>query len=333
MQTHLRHSNERGVLEMNHLRRFLLTNIFVPLTAFAMLGLGCALPSAAQAGATSKQTTALAQAPSENDVADTQEQFLKLLRLSPVLTTVVAHDPSLLADQAYVTRNNPELAQFMASHPDIAKNPEFYLFSHLNSEGGRHRDQALERAVWPDLVPADREPSRSEESVHQLIPIIVVPAFLFALVWIIRLFVEGYRSSRALKQQNEVHSRLIDKFSSSQELAAYMETEAGKQFLSASPVALGPSQMQHMPNAVARVLTPLQVGIVMVLLGIGLLLMPRQGTEMATVVLGILALMPGIGFILSAGATWILAKRLGLLPEKAGASDAATNSPISHERP
>jgi hypothetical protein len=71
----------------------------------------------------------------------------------------------------------------------------------------------------------------------------------------------------------------------------------------------------------------------MVVLGIGLLLLPRQGTEMATVVLGILALMPGIGFILSAGATWILAKRLGLLPEKAGASDAATNSPISHERP
>lgn len=313
---------------MNHRRRFLLTNVFVPLTAFAMLGLGCALPAAAQTGATSKQATALAQAPSENDVADTQEQFLKLLRLSPVLTTVVARDPSLLADQQYIARNNPELAQFMVSHPDIAKNPEFYLFNHLNNDGGRHRDQALERAVWPDLVPPDREPSRSEEGIHELIPIVVVPAFLFAFVWIIRLFVEGYRSNRALKQQNEVHSRLIDKFSSSQELAAYMETEAGKQFLSASPIALGPGPMQHMPNAVARVLTPLQVGIVMVLLGIGLLLLPRQGMGMATTVLGILALMPGIGFILSAGATWILAKRLGLLPEKAAASSLS-----SHERP
>jgi hypothetical protein len=26
--------------------------------------------------------------------------------------------------------------------------------------------------------------------------------------------------------------------------------------------------------------------------------------------------MPGIGFILSAGATWVVAKRLGMLPEK-----------------
>jgi hypothetical protein len=318
---------------MIHRRRFLLANFFAPLTAIAMLGLGCALPAAAQTGATSKQTTALAQAPSEKDVADTQEQFLKLLRLSPVLTTVIARDPSLLADQTYVTRNNPELAQFMVSHPDIAKNPEFYLFNHLNNDGGRRRDQALERAVWPDLVPPDREPSAVAVGAHELIPIIVVPAFLFAVVWIIRLFVEGHRWSRALRQQSEIHSRLIDKFSSSQELAAYMETDAGKQFLAASPMALGPGPMQHMPNAVARVLTPLQVGTVMVLLGIGLLLLPRQGTGIATMVLGILALMPGIGFILSAGATWILAGRLGLLPEKAGASDAAANSPSSHERP
>jgi hypothetical protein len=222
----------------------------------------------------------------------------------------------------------------MASHPDIAKNPEFYLFNHLNNDGGRHRDQALERAVWPDLVPPDRE-THSFVVGDQLIPIIVVPAFLFALVWIIRIFVDGYRSSRALRQQNEVHSRLIDKFSSSQELAAYMETDAGKQFLSASPMALGPGPMQRMPNAVARVLTPLQVGIVMVLLGIGFLLLRNAGPGLSEplLVMGTILLMPGIGFILSAGATWILAKRLGLLPEKAGASDAAANSLSSHERP
>ncbi|MGB7741813.1 MAG: hypothetical protein WBL41_03570, partial [Terracidiphilus sp.] len=74
-------------------------------------------------------TPAVTQAPSESDVADTQAQLLKLLRLSPVLTTVVARDPSLLADQAYVERSNPELAQFLAAHPDVAKNPEFYLFN------------------------------------------------------------------------------------------------------------------------------------------------------------------------------------------------------------
>jgi len=44
----------------------------------------------------------------------------------------------------------------------------------------------------------------------------------------------------------------------------------------------------------------------------------HAGPDMETgmTVLGTLALMPGIGFILSAGATWVLAHRLGLMPEK-----------------
>jgi hypothetical protein len=72
-----------------------------------------------------------------------------------------------------------------------------------------------------------------------------------------------------------------------------------------------------MPNAVARILTPLQIGFVLSLLGVGLLLIRHASpdTDVPMLVLGMLALMPGIGFILSAGATWVLAHRLGLLPE------------------
>jgi len=33
--------------------------------------------------------------------------------------------------------------------------------------------------------------------------------------------------------------------------------------------------------------------------------------------------MPGIGFILSAGVTWVLAQRLGLMPEKEVAQNGA----------
>jgi hypothetical protein len=263
-----------------------------------------------------------AQPPTDQDVVTTQKQFLKLLRLSPVLTTVVARDPSLLADQNYVARNNPELAQFMASHPDIAKNPEFYLFSQLDNEGGRHREQALERAVWPDLTPLPPSQQQQESVAPRVIekftPIIIVPAVFFAIVWIINLFIQGRRWNRTYKQQAELHMRLIDKFGTSQELAAYLETEAGKRFLMAGPVVPGEGASQRMPNAVARVLTPLQVGVVMTLLGIGLLFLRHAGPDMETAmtVLGVLALMPGLGFILSAGATWVLAHRLGLMPEK-----------------
>jgi hypothetical protein len=287
--------------------------------AAALLAIG-PLSLAAQ---TKPAAPAATPALSDSDVADTQGQLQKLLRLSPVLTTVVARDPSLLADQEYVSRNNPELAQFLVSHPDVARNPEFYLFSHLEQGRGR-RDQALERVVWPDL--SQRAPNASDGAigvVDRIIPVTGCIAFLVALAWVIRLFVDNRRWNRAFKQQSEVHTRLIDKFSSTQELAAYMETEAGKRFLSASPMALGPEQIQQMPNAVARVLTPLQVGLVLTLLGLGLLMLRNAGPDMSTpmAVLGTIALMPGIGFILSAGVTWILAQRLGLISGKPAAQN------------
>ena len=258
-----------------------------------------------------------AQVPSEKDVADAEEQFLHLLRLSPTMTAAVAADPSLLADQSYVARSNPELAQFMANHPDIARNPEFYLFSRLDPSE-RRRDRALERVVWPDLTTAPYQRSAAADVVERLTPIFVVPAVFLAFVWVIRIFVDSRRWNRTYKQQSEIHGRLIEKLGTGPDLVAYMETEAGKQFLTASPIAAGPEIGQRMPNAVARVLTSLSAGIVMALLGIGFLLLRNAGpdTPEPMLITGTLLLMPGIGFILSAGVTWVLAHRLGLMPEK-----------------
>ena len=263
---------------------------------------------------------AAASAPTDQEVASTQEQLLKLLRTSPTLTTVVAHDPSLLSDQAYVARNNPELAQFITTHPDIARNPEFYLFTRLPSNE-HHRDQALERAVWPDLVPENHDPRTNFDRMSgDFAGVLAFACFLGALIWIIRQVIEGRRWSRIFKLQSEVHARLIEKFGSTQEIAAYMETEAGKRFLEAAPIPMDFDTGQRMPNAVARVLTPLQIGIVMVLLGIGFLALRGVGHDMniPMLVLGTIALMPGIGFILSAGITWVLAGRLGLMPAQNG---------------
>ncbi len=260
-------------------------------------------------------------APTDRDVAATQSELIKLLRLSPTLTTVVAHDPSLLSNQDYVAHNNPQLAEFLTTHPEVARNPEFYLFTHLNHQDGE-RDEALERAVWPEYVRAGRN---SPDYSDILVPIALTVAFacfLAALVWMIRALLENRRWNRIFKLQSEVHGRLIDRFSSNQELATYMETEAGKRFLEAAPIPVSIESGQRMPNTVARVLTPLQIGIVLVLLGIGFLLLRRATPEMETpmLVLGTVVMMPGIGFIISAGITWVLAARLGLMPQNPEAS-------------
>jgi hypothetical protein len=258
---------------------------------------------------------------SDHDLAITQEQLIKLLRLSPTLTTVVARDPSLLANQDYVSHNNPQLAEFLAAHPEIARNPDFYLFTHVRSDDGGP-DEALERAVWPQLVPRNDSWS-ANDVIGPIAAMLAFACFLAALVWLVRQFLENRRWGRIFKLQSDVHGRLIDKFSSNQELAGYMQTEAGKRFLEAAPIPVAFDTEQRMPNAVARVLTPLQIGIVLVLLGVGFFLLRHVRTEMyePMLVLGTVALMPGLGFIISAGITWVLAGRLGLIPESPEASN------------
>jgi len=266
---------------------------------------------------------------SDKDLLATQEELVRLLRLSPTLTTVVAHDPTLLSNQDYVARNNPQLAQFIAAHPEIARNPDFYLFTHVHGDEGGP-DQALERAVWPELVQPRRSSWDASDVVDPIAALLAFACFLAALVWLLRLFLENRRWSRIFKQQSEVHSRLIDKFSSNQELALYMGTDAGKRFLEAAPISAGLEPEQRVPNAVARVLTPLQIGIVLVLLGAGLLLVRHATSELEIPLLmfGTVALMPGLGFIISAGVTWVLAARLGLMPENpANETRGSFNSP------
>jgi hypothetical protein len=300
----------------------------------AGIGLAPALRAQARPAPPAPATVAL---PTDQELQATQEQLIKLLRLSPTLTTVVEHDPTLLSNQDYVNRNNPQLGQFLASHPEVARNPEFYLFTHLNTEGGH--DEALERAVWPDLTPAYRPPSPSQEIAENLVPFLVFVGILLGLLWLVRTFLENRRWNRIFKLQTDVHGKLIERFGSNQELLTYMGTEAGKRFLEAAPIPVGLDSGQRVPNAVSKVLTPLQIGVVMTLLGIGLLAIRNHlGYDMGSPMLlfGTVVLMPGIGFIISAGITWALANRLGLIAGSDGApgsGPARANPPYDLREP
>jgi len=274
----------------------------------------------------------VAPVPNDGDVRSTQAELLRLLRLSPTLTTVVSHDPSLLSNQDYVSRNNPQLAAFLAAHPEVARNPEFYLFSHLKHEDGQP-DEALEKAVWPDVYRAQNPQSPFERVWDGLIPLLAFACGLVAIILLARMFIENRRWSRIFKMQSDVHGRLIERFTTNQELASYMQTDAGRKYLEAAPIPVAFDQQQRVPSAVARVLTPLQTGIIMVLLGIGLLLLRHTEPEMNTPMLffGTVVLMPGIGFIISAGVSWLLASRLGLMPSE-NRSDSSLSSAAYRDR-
>ncbi|MBS1803771.1 MAG: hypothetical protein JST28_10420 [Acidobacteria bacterium] len=282
---------------------------------------GSAVAQQRPAASSAVAAPAVAPVPNDGDVRSTQTELIRLLRLSPTLTTVVSHDPSLLSNQEYVARNNPQLAAFLSAHPEVARNPEFYLFSHLKHEDGQP-DEALEKAVWPDVYRAQNPQSSFDRIWDGLIPLLAFACGLVAIILLARMFIENRRWSRIFKMQSDVHGRLIERFTTNQELGAYMQTEAGRKFLEAAPLPIAFEQHRRVPSAVARILTPLQTGIIMVLLGIGLLLLRHTEPEMNTPMLffGTVVLMPGIGFIISAGVSWFLASRLGLMPSETAES-------------
>lgn len=268
----------------------------------------------------------------QKDVAALQDQLITLLRLSPTLTTVVARDPSLLSNQEYVSRNNPQLAQFLESHPEIALNPDFYLFNNLQGKG--RPDVMLERKVWPDLPQHQEGYPITREVLNFIGPFLVFACILGALLWLIRAVLDNRRWTRIFNLQTEVHGKLIDRLGSNQELLTYMDTEAGRRFLEAAPIPIGFEREQRVPSPVARVLTPLQVGFVLTLLGIGLLLLRNSIPEAtsALLLMGVVMLMPGLGFIISAGVTWVLARHLGLMPQGDVVQSSETSLTPKHQQ-
>lgn len=289
--------------------------------AVCSMVLGGALLGGVPYGMAQPQAAALTSVTegSQEKLVETREQLMSLLRMSPTLATVMASDPSLLANQEYVARSNPELARFLEAHPEIAKNPDFYLFADITASHGRRVD-GLQRKLWPDRFRDDDAPL--SDFMKVLIPSLLFLVVLGALLWLIRTLIDNRRWGRIFKMQSEVHGRLIERFSSNEELLGYMGTESGKRFLEAAPIPVDFDRDRRVPAVLSRVLLPLQAGVVLTLLGAGLLGLRHSLPEISAplLVFGMVVLMPGIGLVLSAGITWILARRLGLMPK--GADEA-----------
>jgi hypothetical protein len=247
----------------------------------------------------------------ESELDSVRAQLFKLLRMSPRLTMVISMDPTLLRNQEYVNQNNPQLAAFLQSHAEIARNPEFYLFAKLPNGRSQNVPYLIQRAVWPEI---DR--NNGGGPPNDLIVSIFFIFISFMILWLLRMLLQNRRWTRIFKVQTEIHNKLLDKLAGSQELFSYLGTEAGKRFLEMAPIAtaMEPSQRPGFLSPITRILAPLQLGIVSTLAGIGMLFIKGYYNDNgALLLLGTLALMLGLGLVISAGISWILARRLGLI--------------------
>jgi hypothetical protein len=134
------------------------------------------------------------------------------------------------------------------------------------------------------------------------------------LIWIIRTLVEYRRWQRTSKVHTEVHNKLLDRFTANEDLLAYMQTPAARRFLDSAPLSLdAPARPVGAP--LSRILWSVQVGVVLAAGGLGLLFVSNRVIDEVAqplFAIGVLALAVGAGFVVSAGASFLLSRRLGL---------------------
>jgi hypothetical protein len=292
------------------------------LTVFGLI-LMAALTQSASAQKKPLPAPATQESKDEN-IEAARSELLQLLRLSPKLSLAISADPTLLADEAYVSRNNPELAEFLHNHAEVVRNPEFYLFfpNQFPAKRGRPR---FEATVWPELQGFDGPPNGGWDT-REIIPFLVFVLILAAFLWIFRIVLENIKWNKLSRMQNELYGKLLEKCSTNEELLASFRGSGGKPFFDLAAIEPPTS------NPLARVFLLLQFGIVLTLAG-GILLGflysragdPRAGDARFLLGLGTLVFALGIGLIISAVVSYLLARHLGLLPQRDKAKETGAS--------
>lgn len=253
-------------------------------------------------------TTTVAEATSSHETRNELRQILN--RFPPEVGKVLKLDPTLWTNPSYIN-NYPALAEFVAQHPEVAHNPRFFL-----------------EDVW---LPSDPLPqtasSRMWNDFFEAIGLVLLfGGIALALMWIIRTVLNHRRWSRLARVQTEVHTKLLDRFSSNEELMAYINTTAGKRFLEAAPIPVQEETRSPIASPINRVLWSVQAGVILGAAGLGLVVVSWSADKEVSSTMagmGVLGIAVAAGFIVSAIASLMLSRRLGLWSPPPSMTDTA----------
>jgi hypothetical protein len=221
-----------------------------------------------------------------------------LRRHPPSLGRVLSLDSSLIGNEAFL-EPYPDVKAFLAAHPEIGRNPRFYFGDFENQ---RRDDSTAE--IW-------------RNTMGDLMGFLAGGMAIGMVVFLIRTLVDYKRWSRLARVQTEAHTKLLDRFTANEDLLRYIQTPAGSKFLESAPIPLdaGP---RSVGAPMGRILWSVQGGVVLLAGGIGLQVIASRSTEAAQPLgaLGVLAIALGLGFVGSAGVSFLLSRRLGLIEAK-----------------
>lgn len=279
----------------------------IAITVMILLVFAACSANAQQTTTTATTTTtaaapaAPAAPPSFSDLESSREQLREVLHsLPPEVGRVLKLDMSLWTNQSYLN-NYPQLAAFVAQHPEVARNPQYYT-----------------RGLW---IPTDEAPQETagvrmwRDMMEGFFVLCGIGITVFVFTWVIRKVVEHRRWTRLSRVQAEVHNKLLDRFGSNEDVLRYIQTAAGRKFLEAAPIPLEAAP-QSVAAPIGRVLWSVQAGVILGAAGLGLQAVSfRADKDVASALsaLGVLAIAIGAGFIVSAALSWFLSRKLGIL--------------------
>ena len=222
-----------------------------------------------------------------------------LYQLPPNVRSILQYDPSLAERPEYLAPY-PTLQTFLKQHPEIARNPTYFFGEPENRRG-------------PDPT--------------EFLAVILAGTgiFIFFMTLLITMGsvaqqVVAYRRwVRQSKVQIDVHTTILDRMHSNEELLAYVQTPAGRTFLEFAPNNPQLQETRVSSAPFGRILWSIQAGVVLASLGIGLRYAQGHVPEEivpAFTVLGVLVMSLGLGAVVSAVVAYVLSSRLGLLPTR-----------------
>ncbi|HEY9465253.1 MAG TPA: hypothetical protein VIR54_19300 [Vicinamibacterales bacterium] len=236
-----------------------------------------------------------------SDARETREQWIRLLRQHPpAVAEVLQRDPSLLSRADYLAPY-PALWGFLQRHPEIVRNPSFFL--------GEFR--------YYDPGPRNTSLEMFEMILAGTGIVLGVSAFLGVFVWVVRSIIDHRRWLRLSRVQADVHTKLLDRLTTNEDLLTYIQSPAGRRFLESAPITM--DQEARVTTApVGRIIWSLQAGLVLAALGAGFWFVQHNVSAEAAegfFIIGVLALSLGIGFTVSALLAYVVSTRLGLVPK------------------
>jgi hypothetical protein len=232
--------------------------------------------------------------PSEEQLDQARGALDRFLDSHPEIQGDVTGDPNRMINDPNYIHERPELQAFLEAHPLVKADPR----SFISPEAWRFQNRQTDADVL----------------LGWFIPFSVFICCLLAVLWVLRVVLENRRWNKSFKIHEAVHTKLIEKFASGEDVTAYMDSEAGRRLLEWTPPSIQTGS-RGLPVAASRILWSIQAGLVLGLVGVGLLLIRNRIPDVLEplLVFGTLGLTIGAGFIISAFVSYALSRHLGLM--------------------